>query len=43
MYASFNSISAPKELFLALETGHWTYPEQNEKVSNWLVGKLKGN
>ncbi len=43
MYASFNSISAPKELFLALETGHWTYPEQNEKMSNWLVGKLKGN
>ena len=43
MYASFNSISAPKELFLALETDHWTYHEQNEKMSNWLVGKLKGN
>ena len=43
MYASYNSIAAPKELFLALETGHFTYPEQNEKMTNWLVGKLKGN
>ena len=33
---------APKELFLVPETGHWTYPEQNEKLTNWLVGKLKG-
>ncbi|MCP9756026.1 acetylxylan esterase [Lacihabitans sp. CCS-44] len=41
MYASYNVIKAPKELFLALETGHWTYPEQQEKVTNWLVGKLK--
>ena len=43
MYSAYNSISAPKELFLALETGHWTFPEQNEKMTNWLVGKLKGN
>jgi cephalosporin-C deacetylase-like acetyl esterase len=43
MYASYNSIAAPKELFLALETGHFTYPEQNEKMTIWLVGKLKGN
>ncbi|MFN8353608.1 MAG: acetylxylan esterase [Spirosomataceae bacterium] len=42
MYASYNVISAPKELFLALETGHWTYPEQTERVNNWLVDKLKG-
>jgi len=41
MYAAYNSITAPKELFLALETGHWTYPEQNEKMTNWLLGKLK--
>jgi hypothetical protein len=41
MYASYNVIKAPKELYLALETGHWTYPEQQEKVSNWLVKKLK--
>ena len=43
MYASYNSITAPKELFLALETGHWTYPEQNEKMTSWLLEKLKGN
>jgi cephalosporin-C deacetylase-like acetyl esterase len=40
MYASYNVIPAPKELFLALETGHWTYPEQNERMTNWLVNKL---
>jgi len=42
MYASYNVITAPKSLFLALETGHWTYPEQNEKMNNWIVEKLKG-
>lgn len=42
MYASYNVITAPKELFLALETGHWTYPEQRERFNNWLVEKLKG-
>ncbi|HVE61886.1 MAG TPA: acetylxylan esterase [Chitinophagaceae bacterium] len=42
MYAAYNVITAPKELFLAQETGHWTYPEQTEKLTNWLVGKLRG-
>ncbi len=42
MYAAYNVISAPKELFLALDTGHWTYPEQSEKMNNWLFEKLKG-
>lgn len=41
MYAAYNVITAPKTLFLALETGHWTFPEQNEKMNNWLVEKLK--
>ncbi len=40
MYAAYNTITAPKELFLALETGHWSFPEQNEKMNNWLLGKL---
>ena len=40
MYASYNVISAPKELYLALETGHWTFPEQNERMTGWLVNKL---
>jgi cephalosporin-C deacetylase len=42
MYAAYNVISAPKSLYLALETGHWTYPEQNEKLNNWLLEKLEG-
>jgi cephalosporin-C deacetylase-like acetyl esterase len=41
MYAAYNVITAPKELFVVQETGHWTYPEQTEKLSNWLVSKLK--
>ncbi|MCW3111919.1 MAG: Cephalosporin-C deacetylase [Segetibacter sp.] len=40
-YSAYNVITAPKQLFLALETGHWTFPEQNEKTNNWLVDKLK--
>lgn len=40
MYAAYNVIKAPKELFLALETGHWTYPEQRERSSQWIVQKL---
>jgi cephalosporin-C deacetylase-like acetyl esterase len=42
MYAAYNVITAPKSLYLALETGHWTYPEQDQKVTAWLVEKLKG-
>lgn len=41
MFAAYNVITAPKELFTAPETGHWTYPEQVEKLGNWLVSKLK--
>ena len=43
MYASYNVISAPKELYLALETGHWIYPEQREKFNSWLLEQLKKN
>ena len=41
MYAAYNVITASKDLFTAPETGHWTYPEQAEKLSNWLISKLK--
>ena len=41
MYAAYNVITSPKSLYLALETGHWTYPEQDQKVTAWLVEKLK--
>lgn len=43
MYAAYNQISAPKQLYLALETGHWTYREQDEKLSGWLQEKLKAH
>lgn len=41
MYSAYNVITAPKELKLFLETGHWTFPEQSEMLNNWLVRKLK--
>ncbi|AQG79439.1 acetylxylan esterase [Spirosoma montaniterrae] len=42
MYAAYNVIAAPKTLDLSLDTGHWTYPEQVERMNNWLVARLKG-
>jgi cephalosporin-C deacetylase len=42
MYASYNVISAPKQLKLYEDTGHWTYPEQNELMTTWLMQQLKG-
>jgi cephalosporin-C deacetylase len=41
MYSAYNVISAQKELQIFQETGHWTFPEENEAVSNWLVKQLK--
>ena len=41
MYASYNVISAQKQLLLALETGHNTVPEQVEKVNRWIENFLK--
>lgn len=43
MYPAYNLITAPKELWLYQETGHWTYPEQTERVNNWLYDKLTKN
>lgn len=42
MYSAYNVIQAPKSLTIYEETGHWTYPEQREKMQKWLVGKLTG-
>jgi cephalosporin-C deacetylase len=41
MYSAYNVITAPKELHLYLETGHWTYPEELEAVNMWLLKQLK--
>lgn len=43
IYAAYNLIQAPKDLYLVQETGHWTYPLQREKVNEWLLKQLKGN
>ena len=43
MYASYNTITSPKSLFLSLETGHWTYPEQRDNMESWLQKQLKVN
>lgn len=40
MYSAYNVIQSPKELTIYEETGHWTYPEQNEKLRKWLVEKV---
>jgi len=40
-YAAYNVITAPKTLFLAEETGHWTYPEQWEHATDFAL-KLLG-
>ncbi len=42
MYAAFNVLSAPKELFLVHDARHWIYPEQREKVQGWLIDQLLG-
>jgi len=36
MYSAYNVIQAPRTLYLVEETGHWTYPEQWEKSTQWI-------
>ncbi len=40
MFSAYNVIQAPKSLTIFEETGHWTYPEENDKLRNWLIEKL---
>jgi cephalosporin-C deacetylase len=42
-FAAYNVITAPKTLNIVPETGHWDYPEQSQKMSNWIELQLKGN
>lgn len=39
LYAAYHVISAPKQLLLALEMGHATTPEQNERIQAWVLEK----
>jgi cephalosporin-C deacetylase-like acetyl esterase len=36
MHAAYNVIPGNKELYLYLNTGHWTYPEQWSAGDEWL-------
>ncbi|MFD2162204.1 acetylxylan esterase [Paradesertivirga mongoliensis] len=40
MYAAYNMIKAPKNLLLAVDTGHWVYPEQRSSMETWLYNQL---
>jgi cephalosporin-C deacetylase-like acetyl esterase len=39
-YAAYNVVGAPKDLLLAVETGHFTVPEQTEKVDRWIEARV---
>ncbi len=39
-YAAYNVVTAPKELLLTVETGHFTVPEQTEKVDRWIEAQV---
>jgi cephalosporin-C deacetylase-like acetyl esterase len=41
MYAAYNQIDATKEIHVFQDTGHWTYPEQQNMKKKWLLEKLK--
>ncbi|MDR1336159.1 MAG: acetylxylan esterase [Tannerella sp.] len=41
MYAAYNVIPGPRELKVFLTTGHWTFPEQNTFVTEWLLKQLR--
>lgn len=40
LYSAYNVISAPKELFVAHDTGHWRTKEQDIKTTRWLLDQL---
>ncbi|MCU0450148.1 MAG: acetylxylan esterase [Bernardetiaceae bacterium] len=42
MYAAYNVLTSPKTLKVYPETGHWTYPEQTDEMTQWLLEKLRG-
>lgn len=41
-YSAYNVITAPKELQIFQETGHWSFREQTEAFNNWVTKHLKG-
>lgn len=41
IYSAYNVINAPKQLFIAENTGHYTYPEQMNSAWNWIMDFLR--
>ena len=39
-FSAYNVITAPKELHIAKDTGHWTYPWQMDLALKWLKGQF---
>lgn len=39
-YSAYNEIKASKEIFVVKETGHWTYPEQQKMIEDWIFSKF---
>jgi cephalosporin-C deacetylase len=42
-FAAYNVITAPKQLLLALETGHHTTPEQWDRIDRWILAQAGVN
>ncbi len=40
-YAAYNVVNAPKQANIFHDTGHWTYPEQRQAMSQWLLSKIR--
>jgi cephalosporin-C deacetylase-like acetyl esterase len=43
MHAVYNVVTAPKELLLAVETGHHTVPEETARVDRWIDAQVGKN
>ena len=39
--ATYNAITAPKQLIVAENGGHWLYPEDSETLWDWLIEELE--
>ena len=39
-YVAYNEVRAPKELFLAPETGHFRNADQNARINAWVLTRL---
>ena len=40
LYAAYNVITAPRQLYVAHAAGHWRYPEQSDVTLQWLYQML---